>query len=235
MGAARPFRQAAEMWCRKDSSARFTGLPHSAAARALRRRRRHAAVSRPAAADRRDHVDPGAGLERRVERRPLPVDVEVDVRPDRRAGLAQAVARSPATTRSAARRSRRPSPRPPRPGAGAPGRAAAASTGGRPRPSLVDDRDLDRRDRRAGSWRSRSSSRPRRRSRTPGRCSSRSRGRATRASRSPSPRGARRRTRPAVGQARVEPLPALPGVRVRQTAAWPSGIVRPWPGSSGIT
>ena len=45
-----------------------------------------------AAADRGDHVHARRGCERRVECRPLPVDVEVDVRPDRRPRLAEAVA-----------------------------------------------------------------------------------------------------------------------------------------------
>ncbi len=35
-----------------------------------------------AAGDRRDHVDPRAGLERCVEPRPLTIDVHVDVHPD---------------------------------------------------------------------------------------------------------------------------------------------------------
>src|SRR5712675_453575 len=38
---------------------------------------------RSAAADRGDHVEPGAGRERRVETAPLPVDVRVDVWPQR--------------------------------------------------------------------------------------------------------------------------------------------------------
>ena len=44
------------------------------------------------AGDGRDHVDRRVGLDRRLERRrPLAVDEDVDVRPDRRAGVAQPV------------------------------------------------------------------------------------------------------------------------------------------------
>jgi hypothetical protein len=45
-----------------------------------------------ASADRRDHVEPRARVDGRVERRALLVDVDVDVLPQRGAGLAEAVA-----------------------------------------------------------------------------------------------------------------------------------------------
>jgi hypothetical protein len=51
--------------------------------------------------DRCDHVDPRAGLERRLEAGPLAVDVDVDVRPERRPGLAQAVPGDPASSSTA--------------------------------------------------------------------------------------------------------------------------------------
>src|SRR6476646_4614468 len=47
-----------------------------------------------AAADRRDHVEPGAGGELGVQPAALPVDVDVDVGSELRAGLDEAVAES---------------------------------------------------------------------------------------------------------------------------------------------
>jgi hypothetical protein len=52
-------------------------------------RERDARGSRLAPADRRDHVDPGTGLERGLERRSLPVDVDVDVPAKHGSGLAR--------------------------------------------------------------------------------------------------------------------------------------------------
>ena len=121
-----------------------------------------------AAADRGDHVDPRARVERGVEPGALAVDVDVDVRPQHAARARTAGRAGRASARRGARSPRPRSPRRPRAAAAGRGRAAAASSGGGGRPSATR-RPRPRPTRSpAGSSRSRSSSRPRRRSRTPG-------------------------------------------------------------------
>ena len=66
-------------------------------------------------------------------------------------------------------------------------------------------------------------------------CSFRSRRPAPRACRSPCLRAGHRRARPAAGARRRAAARSSPRRAVGQTAALPSGMQRPWPGSSGIT